>query len=316
MEGDNILSELFPSLSKAQFDAALRASNGDIEAAAVLLSVAPPSMDGSTEPCPICDVSIDRDGIEAHVEWCLSGLQTASSASASASASSSIAVAKSDDDIDDDEITQLMVPPPPLSSEEQRDFEMAKLMQSHLDMEEELKRLRNTLKDKEDQPRYNGPVQVNLRLDSVPVPDYWDESRDGFHSVDVVQDSDEWKRVDRHFSRSIPNVRVHRIERIQNTRLWTYYALKREEISAKNGGDANGEEWWRRQREMDVSWLSEWCVRDDHQGRFRYARCEYGWCDWCWDLLWRNRFCFIWICGESRGPQEDDLRSSVSGLRW
>ena len=226
-----ILQQLFTTLTVHQLRTALSETDGDVNAAAELLVLAPPTDQTTTDQgqCPMCSTMFAWDELNIHVQRCMPDEAEVMDDAAG----------MHDEDL-----------PPLLTEAEQRDFEMAKLMQSHLDMETEVKELRQeneraqkrARKLESDRDLRDVPVSVNFKLDSVACPDYWDHGRDGLHSIDIDSTTDEWGKVASHFAKTLPNNTIHRIERIQNPRLWNYYGLKREEISAKNGGNPN-ERW-------------------------------------------------------------------------
>jgi len=104
------------------------------------------------------------------------------------------------------------------------DAEIARLLQEKQELEERLKQAQNIPKE----------AVVNIDVSGIDFPPYWNLQNNPFQSFDVVRGTDEWERIEHHFSQGLANTPIYRIERIQNKQLWLWFSMKKKELEAKN----------------------------------------------------------------------------------
>jgi hypothetical protein len=102
------------------------------------------------------------------------------------------------------------------------DAQIARLMQEKQELEERLRQAENTSKE------------TLIDVSGVDFPDYWNVMNSPFQSFDVARGTNEWERIERHFSQGLANTPIYRIERIQNKQIWLWFNLKKKELDAKN----------------------------------------------------------------------------------
>lgn len=82
-------------------------------------------------------------------------------------------------------------------------------------------------------------VTQTLQLASISkYPPEWEPQQNDIELFDVQRGSAEWTKVDNLLKQTIPNVNMLYLNRIQNCKLWDKYALEKEHMSERNGGDA------------------------------------------------------------------------------
>lgn len=110
------------------------------------------------------------------------------------------------------------------------DAQIARLLQEKQELEERLRQAENQ------------PKETVIDVSGVDYPSYWSPQSSPFQSFDVARGSDEWEKIERHFSQGLANTPIYRIERIQNKQLWLWYTLKKRELDAKNEGSFGANE--------------------------------------------------------------------------
>jgi len=79
-----------------------------------------------------------------------------------------------------------------------------------------------------------------IDLEGTEFPDTWEVQSSMTRIFDVKRGTDEWKRIESSFVKSLGNqTQVTKIERNQNRTLWTFYFLRRSQIATKNQHDPN-----------------------------------------------------------------------------
>ncbi|MEE6477939.1 hypothetical protein FKM82_011678 [Ascaphus truei] len=71
------------------------------------------------------------------------------------------------------------------------------------------------------------------------TPTYWDKGQipeTGYKLVPVAASSEEYKKVEALFQRTLPSNRIHSLQRIQNPALWEVYQWQKEQMKKQNGG--------------------------------------------------------------------------------
>jgi hypothetical protein len=82
-------------------------------------------------------------------------------------------------------------------------------------------------------------LKQTLQLASVSkYPQEWEPQQNDIELFDVQKGSGEWRKIDGLMKRTIPNVDMVYLNRIQNRKLWDKYALEKKQMSERNGGDA------------------------------------------------------------------------------
>ncbi|XP_062445555.1 protein mono-ADP-ribosyltransferase PARP12-like [Rhea pennata] len=82
--------------------------------------------------------------------------------------------------------------------------------------------------------------------ESFSVPAYWDKSalpELGFKLVELDSSSDEHKKVQVDFQRTMPKTIIQRIRRVQNLSLWVLYQWQKEQMQKSNDGKAVDERY-------------------------------------------------------------------------
>ena len=70
-------------------------------------------------------------------------------------------------------------------------------------------------------------------------PPEWEPQQSDVELFDIQKGSTEWTDVDNLMKQTIPNVEIWYLDRIQNCKLWDKYALEKNHMSERNGGDAH-----------------------------------------------------------------------------
>ncbi|NXG27654.1 PAR12 polymerase, partial [Dromaius novaehollandiae] len=77
--------------------------------------------------------------------------------------------------------------------------------------------------------------------ESTSVPAHWDKSalpELGFKLIELDSSSDEYKKVQVDFQRTMPKTIIQKIHRVQNPSLWELYQWQKEQMQKSNGGKA------------------------------------------------------------------------------
>ncbi|XP_066446906.1 protein mono-ADP-ribosyltransferase PARP12-like [Eleutherodactylus coqui] len=95
-------------------------------------------------------------------------------------------------------------------------------------------------------PRFVSAEEVNKRKVRNPsnasaksTPQHWDKGQVpevGYKLVGLSQSSEEYKKISAAFKRTLPDKRIHSIERVQNLALWEVYQWQKEQMKKYNGG--------------------------------------------------------------------------------
>ena len=81
--------------------------------------------------------------------------------------------------------------------------------------------------------------QSQAAADIDRYPPEWEAQEEDIELFEVQEGSSEWKGVKSLMKQTIPKVSIHRIERVQNQKLWDKYALEMKHMSERNGGTVN-----------------------------------------------------------------------------
>eukprot|EP01089_Gocevia_fonbrunei_P019287 TRINITY_DN6784_c0_g1_i1.p1 TRINITY_DN6784_c0_g1~~TRINITY_DN6784_c0_g1_i1.p1 ORF type:complete len:394 (-),score=111.76 TRINITY_DN6784_c0_g1_i1:102-1283(-) len=73
----------------------------------------------------------------------------------------------------------------------------------------------------------------------VEFPAHWEPQKTDLQIFNVHPGSKEWNRIIDRFKVTAPGTHIKKIERNQNRTQWTFYFLRREQISLKNGKNPN-----------------------------------------------------------------------------
>eukprot|EP01114_Cavostelium_apophysatum_P012700 TRINITY_DN2902_c0_g1_i1.p1 TRINITY_DN2902_c0_g1~~TRINITY_DN2902_c0_g1_i1.p1 ORF type:complete len:612 (-),score=194.07 TRINITY_DN2902_c0_g1_i1:8-1843(-) len=115
---------------------------------------------------------------------------------------------------------------------QEADEALARLMKEKEELLSQINNLKNAYED--------APVdQVSLSLKDVEYPKFWQHQVADFQSFDVKGGTEEYNWITSHFKKGLPQVKINRIERIQNKPLWMWYFLKRKQIGANNKNNPN-----------------------------------------------------------------------------
>uniref|UniRef100_A0A8C8RHT0 Poly(ADP-ribose) polymerase family member 12 n=1 Tax=Pelusios castaneus TaxID=367368 RepID=A0A8C8RHT0_9SAUR len=98
-------------------------------------------------------------------------------------------------------------------------------------------------------PKFISPQDVEKRRmsgadysqeeDSMNIPAYWDKSalpELGYKMIKLLNSSEEYKKVQADFQRTMPRTVIREIQRIQNPNLWTVYQWQKAQMQKSNGG--------------------------------------------------------------------------------
>lgn len=122
----------------------------------------------------------------------------------------------------------------------------------------------------------------------------WEPQKRDFELITVHHKNSEWKSVEELMKRSLKNIKIIQLHRIQNRQLWDKYALEMKHMSERNGGKVNEMKLFHGTRKTDPKVI----VRAVRGIDFRYSRRDY-------QLLWgtgayfavnasySDRYCYI-----------------------
>ncbi|XP_075795472.1 protein mono-ADP-ribosyltransferase PARP12 isoform X2 [Pelodiscus sinensis] len=95
-------------------------------------------------------------------------------------------------------------------------------------------------------PKYVSPQDVEKRRisgvdysEEESIPAHWDKSalpELGYKLIKLPSSSDEYKKVQADFQRTMPKTVIRQIQRIQNPTLWKVYQWQKEQMQKTNGG--------------------------------------------------------------------------------
>ncbi|XP_067392121.1 protein mono-ADP-ribosyltransferase PARP12-like [Emydura macquarii macquarii] len=98
-------------------------------------------------------------------------------------------------------------------------------------------------------PKFISPQDVEKRRmsgfehseeeESMNIPSHWDKSalpELGYKMIKLLSSSDEYKKVQADFQRTMPKTVIQEIQRIQNPTLWKVYQWQKEQMQKSNGG--------------------------------------------------------------------------------
>ena len=117
-------------------------------------------------------------------------------------------------------------------------------------------------------------LKQTLQLASVSqYPPEWEPQQNDIELFDVKNGSAEWSKVNGLMKRTIPNVGIRFLDRIQYCKLWDKYALEKKHMSERNGGEAyvNEKFLFHGTRHTDPQTIIQSVRGID----FRYSRCDY-----------------------------------------
>ena len=106
-------------------------------------------------------------------------------------------------------------------------------------------------------------------------PSEWEPQKSDFELIDVHHRSSEWNSIEGRMKRSIQNVTIVQVQRIQNRQLWDKYALEMKHMSERNHGSVNERQLFHGTRKTDPKII----VKAVRGIDFRYSRRDY-------QLLW------------------------------
>jgi len=113
------------------------------------------------------------------------------------------------------------------------DKELAKALREKEALAAELERLRA-------EEEKTGEKHIAVNVEGVEYPETWEDQRSDYQVFDVKKGSEEWNDVSNQFMATVGmNANIKRIERNQNRTQWMFYFLRREQVAAKNGNNAN-----------------------------------------------------------------------------
>ncbi|CAF1222657.1 unnamed protein product [Adineta steineri] len=66
--------------------------------------------------------------------------------------------------------------------------------------------------------------------DELRIPKEWGDQKEGCNLVDIPKNDPNFVRIQNRIKETMPNIKIDKIERIQNVRLWNHYAIRRREL--------------------------------------------------------------------------------------
>jgi len=73
----------------------------------------------------------------------------------------------------------------------------------------------------------------------VTYPQYWEPQTNSCEVKPLQKNSKEWNEIEEQMKKTVPNINLIKIERIQNKRIWEKYAYAKAILENKNNGNAN-----------------------------------------------------------------------------
>ena len=67
-------------------------------------------------------------------------------------------------------------------------------------------------------------------VNELDIPTEWGDQTDNLQIVEINKTDPNFIRIEKRMKETLPNIKVHKIERVQNLRMWSHYAFRRQQL--------------------------------------------------------------------------------------
>ncbi|CAF4147582.1 unnamed protein product, partial [Adineta steineri] len=76
----------------------------------------------------------------------------------------------------------------------------------------------------------NDILKIQIENDELSIPKEWDDQQDNCNLVEINRNDPKFISIEKRMQETMSNVKIDKIERVQNVRMWSHYASRRQQL--------------------------------------------------------------------------------------